>query len=80
MKKIFTILSIALLSMTFVSCEKEVKEVEENTNVTTTSYYCRHCMSRNIKVYYPPAAYSHLPPSYECLDCGKGGNLYPNKK
>ena len=80
MKKIFTILAIAVFSMTFTACEKEVEEQESTLNKTTTSYYCRHCGSRNIKVYYPPSAYSHLPPSYECLDCGKGGNLYPDKK
>lgn len=77
MKKIIIIL--AIISMAFVSCDKnEVEKIE--SNATTTSYYCRHCKSNDIKVFYPPRNMSHLPPSYVCNVCGEGGNLYPDKK
>ena len=80
MKKIFTILSIALFSMTFTGCEKEVQEIQDTSYTTITFFRCTFCKSNNIKVYYPPANMSHLPPSYTCNDCGKGGNLYQYKK
>ena len=80
MKKIFTILSVALLSMTFTGCEKEAQEIQDTSHITTTTFRCTSCKSNNIKVYYPPANMSHLPPSYTCNDCGAGGNLYPDKK
>ena len=80
MKKIFTILSITLLSMTFTGCEKEVQEIEYTPNATITVFRCTFCKSNNIEVYYPPAYLSHLPPSYTCNDCGEGGNLYQYKK
>ena len=83
MKKIFTILSIALLSITFTGCEKEVEEVEEiqdTSHATITIFRCTSCKSNNIEVYYPPPYLSHLPPSYNCNDCGEGGNLYQYKR
>ena len=80
MKKIFTILSIALLSMTFTGCEKEVQEIQDTSYTTITFFRCTFCKSNNIKVYYPPANMSHLPPSFTCNDCGEGGNLYQYKK
>ena len=80
MKKIFTILSIALLSMTFTGCEKETQEIQGTSHTTITLFRCTFCKSNNIKVYYPPPNMSHLPPSYTCNDCGAGGNLYQYKK
>lgn len=80
MKKISTILSIVLLSMTFTGCEKEVQEIQHTPNATITVFRCTFCKSNNIKVYYPPAYLSHLPPSFTCNDCGEGGNLYQYKK
>ena len=80
MKKIITVLAIALF--TFVACEKEEIEKAEpnNPSITVTSFHCGHCGSRNIKVFYTPSSQSHLPPSYTCNDCGKGGVLKPIKK
>ena len=40
MKKIFTILSIALLSMTFTGCEKEVQEIQDTSHITITIFRC----------------------------------------
>ena len=70
MKKIITILAIALFSVTFVACEKE--EIETSTSVR---WNCRDCGSNDIQVFYPPRSHSHLPPSYVCNVCGKGGVL-----
>lgn len=80
MKKIFTILSIALFSITFMGCEKEAQEIQDELHTTVTIFRCTLCKSNNITVYYPPAYLSHLPPSFNCNDCGGGGNLYQYKK
>lgn len=80
MKKIFIILGIALFSITFTACEKEVQEIQYTPNATITVFRCTFCKSNNIEVYYPPAYLSHLPPSFTCNDCGEGGNLYQYKK
>ena len=74
MKKIFIILAFAFIG--FTSCEKKVEEIESNATVTRIA--CGYCGSNNIQVFYPPSSHSHLPPSYTCNVCGKGGTLYPN--
>ena len=78
MKKLITILVISMMGFTFTSCDKESEKIE--TNITVTRIACEHCGSRDIQVFSPPPAYSHLPKSYVCNVCGKGGNLYPKKK
>ena len=71
MKKIFIILAFAFIG--FTSCEKETDKIESNIKITR--FACKYCGSNQITVHYPPSQYGHLPPSYVCNVCGKGGNL-----
>ena len=77
MKKLITILVISMMGFTFTSCDKN-DDVQSNVSITRIA--CEHCGSNDIQVFSPPPAYSHLPKSYVCNVCGKGGNLYPKKK